>query len=230
MNDILKFQSVFFSIQNTIILKNITANFQRGKIICLLGNNGTGKSTFLKLAAGILKPKIGLIEWSCYRRGWLPQNLNRPYNLDVDDFLKLMPLSINCFHQEALIKNFSDEEIYNLFEIHHLKKKKISNLSGGEWKRVQLARLWLAKSELMLLDEPDSDLDIRHKLKLIQICKKYVQQNNATLIITTHDIVFAREVANIICALCESYLMWDTQSKNFWDTKVINKIFSTKVF
>ena len=218
-----------FSEKETSILKNICFSFQAGQIICILGNNGSGKSTLLKVCAGILTPSSGVVtlnnediyslkdEARAKLIGWQPQNINRPYNMSLLEFMDLTPSS----HQQELL---------DLFEVSQFSNKNIDTLSGGEWKRGQLARLWQTNCKVMFLDEPDSDLDLRHKKKLVHYCKDYVQKNNAIMVIVTHDIVFAREVADKICALSDGYLVWNSNSTEFWKTKVINKIFSTKVY
>lgn len=229
MNDQFNLANIYFNNNDTFFLKNINFSFKTGEIICILGNNGSGKSTFLKVCAGILKPSCGTVtldrknihtladEERAKLVAWQPQSLSTPYNMTLAEFMKLTP-GYNC------------EELLKLFEIEKLKDKNISAFSGGEWKRSQLARLWQSNAKLVLLDEPDSDLDLRHKKKLVHFCKNYVQQNKAIMAIVTHDIVFAKEVADRVCALSEGYLVWNSRSDEFWNTKVINKIFSTKVF
>ena len=222
-------QNLSYAYKQNYILKNINFNFQPGQIVCLLGNNGSGKSTLLKICAGVLIAQSGrvcvnennILDLSEDERtqliGWQPQNITRPFHLDLIDFMEI----------SNRIQNNSGND---LFEINSFLQKPISTLSGGEWKRGQLARLWQSNCKILLLDEPDSDLDLRHKKKLVQFCKKYAHENNAILLIATHDILFAQEVANQICALSQGYLVWNSSSEDFWRTKVINKIFSTRVF
>jgi ABC-type cobalamin/Fe3+-siderophores transport system ATPase subunit len=235
MNPKLVSQNLFYDTGDQAILKNINFQFQSGQIICILGNNGSGKSTLLKLCAGLLSPTSGdllfqdqsLFHYSPQSRAslvsWQPQNLQRPYHLDLIDFIELQSVSDLKFTRD--FRTFQED----YFEIGALLNKPISVLSGGEWKRGQLTRFLQLKSKVFLLDEPETDLDLRFKSKLISLCKQKVRENNAILVIVTHDIIFARAIATHICGMRDGYLVWNSSSEDFWKTKVINKIFSTKV-
>ncbi|MES2614720.1 MAG: ABC transporter ATP-binding protein [Bdellovibrionota bacterium] len=229
MTHIFKAVDICYAVNNKVILKNINFFFQTGQIICFLGNNGSGKSSLLKICAGITQSNCGNIilndknisHLSDKQRAnfvaWLPQNLSRPYNMSFSEFMELS-------------KHSNKLKSLKLFDVDAFQKKDIATLSGGEWKRCQLARLWETSCPVLLLDEPDGDLDLKYKRGLIQLCKDYVQKNNAIIFVVTHDIVFAREVADTVCALSEGRLVWNSNSHEFWNSKVINKIFSTKVF
>lgn len=226
--------------QASCLLKNISCEFSGPQIICLLGNNGSGKSTLLKICAGILEPSQGTVflndqnifQLDRKQRArdivWQPQNLRRPYQMTVSEFMELTSPTQNGYLVSS--SYFSFQEALQAFEIEEFKNQNVENISGGEWKRVQLARIWQSNYKLVLLDEPDSDLDLRHKKKLVHFCQQYVLKNNAVLIIATHDIIFANELADTVCALANGYLVWNSKSDDFWKTKVVNKVFSTKVF
>jgi iron complex transport system ATP-binding protein len=222
-------ENLSYTQEKNNILKSIHFSYETGDIVCGLGNNGSGKSTLLKIAAGLFKPSCGnvmlngnnIFQISEANRasliGWQPQNIERPFQMTLDEFMQLTPSP-------------NQQKYLEQFEVDHLKSKNINTFSGGEWKRAQLARLWQTKAPLLLLDEPDSDLDLRHKKKLAQFCKDYVQENKAILLLVTHDIIFARAVATQIIALSHGSLVWNSKATDFWDTKVINKIYSTKVY
>lgn len=228
----LEAKNIFFEVNKSLILSNINFVFAPREIVCLLGNNGSGKSTLLKLCAGILKPSSGemrinktnILQISNSKRsniiGWQPQNLERPFHMSVSEFFALTPVG----------SRVQNPFPHNYFQLDGLMFRDIATLSGGEWKRAQLTRLWQTQCPILLLDEPDSDLDLRHKKLLAFLCKKYVQENNATLVVATHDIVFAKEVATRVCAISQGRLVWDSGENEFWKSKVINKIFSTKVY
>ncbi len=250
MDNFLNVSRLCFAEDNFTLLKNINFSITGGQIVCLLGNNGSGKSTLLRLCAGLLKPSYGDIflndldifklqdEERAKLIAWLPQNLSRPYSMTQSEFMDLTQLPVSsCMSSRGLptsspcLTGGSNlEKFLELFEVERFKYKQISTLSGGEWKRTQLARLWQTNCRFMLLDEPDGDLDLRHKKKLSRLCKQYVHQNNTIMLIVTHDIVFAREVADKIFALADGHLVWNSHQSEFWNSKIINKIFTTKVF
>lgn len=213
------------------ILRNISFEFAMPGIICLLGNNGAGKSTLLKTCAGILEPDFGTLSFNqlnvhhmdekqrAQKIGWLAQSLVRCEDLSVHEFMNLSSLSF-----------FEESELLNLFELSKLKQHDILNLSGGEWKRLQLARLWKEKPQILLLDEPDSDLDPYYKKKVVKLCKQYVKANNAIVLVSTHDIFFAREIATQICVMSNGLLVWNSEASEFWNSDVIRSVYGTNFF
>lgn len=212
------------------LICNMSFEFQGPQVICLLGNNGAGKSTLLKACAGILKLDSGALflnqtkvsQMSTQRRseeiGWLAQNLVRCENMRVHEFMEL-----NFCHPDV-------PSILNLFGLNSFLKTEISLLSGGEWKRLQLARLWQRPYSILLLDEPDADLDPYHKRKLVDLCKKYSQEQYAIVFVSTHDIFFAREIATQVCVVKDGLLVWDSPADEFWKSNVLRNVYGADLF
>ena len=223
-----------------ILFRNVCFDYSDGDIICLLGNNGAGKSTLLKVCAGLLEATSGKIDitstnnttYSDFEKenavSWLPQQLFRPENFNVIEFLSLNDI---LFSKNNILydKNLVDYKgILRDFELSHLEKRELIELSGGEWKRVQLARIWAKKAKVLFLDEPESDLDVSHKEELIFKCKLYARENNSIIFITTHDLLFAKEIANKICALSDGLWVWNSESDIFWKSNIIQKLYGIR--
>jgi ABC-type multidrug transport system ATPase subunit len=197
--------------------------------VCVLGNNGAGKSTFLKLCAGLLSPTYGSIIFnhfsisdilkkkSHFSISWLPQQLRRAENFNVIEFLSLNNKDVRKF-----------DPILEEFDLSFLRNKELSALSAGEWKRVQLGKIWLKTSALLCLDEPDSDLDVNYKIGLRDKCRRYAFENQAIVFIVTHDLDFAKEVANKICALSQGLLVWNSSAELFWKGNFLSKLYGLK--
>lgn len=226
-----------------ILFRNVCFEYFGGDIICLLGNNGAGKSTLLKVCAGLLEASYGEIfllksvgqiplNYSEYSNiiSWLSQQLDRPNNFKVIEFLSLNEFFYNKNSILCDKKRIYYKGILNDFELSHLEKRELSELSGGEWKRIQLARIWAKKSRILFLDEPENDLDIRYKQELIYKCKSYAKQNNSIIFITTHDLFFAKEVANKICALSDGLWVWNSDADIFWESNIIQKLYGIRNF
>jgi ABC-type cobalamin/Fe3+-siderophores transport system ATPase subunit len=223
-----------------ILFRNVNFEYFGGDIICLLGNNGSGKSSLLKVCAGLLEATYGKLHIQYTHKiysnhytennimSWLPQQLGRPADFNVIEFLNLSGIFINK-NKVLYNKNLIDySSILRDFEVSHLEKRELIELSGGEWKRVQLARIWAKKARILFLDEPESDLDISHKLGLIERCKLYALQNNSIIFIATHDLLFAKEVANKICALSDALWVWNSEADVFWGANIIQKLFGVR--
>jgi len=223
-----------------ILFRNVSFEFTGGDIICLLGNNGAGKSTLLKVCAGLLEPSYGqvsllksqddLLKSHKNRKSisWLPQQLIRPENFNVIEFISLSDfLNRNTSYLSNEL-SIDYDNILRDFDLMHLKNTELVDLSGGEWKRVQLARIWASKAKVLFLDEPESDLDARHKHDLIYKCKLYARENQSIIFITSHDLFFAREIANKICALSDGLWVWNSDSDFFWRSNILQKLYGIR--
>lgn len=213
------------------ILRNISFEFEASGIICLLGNNGAGKSTLLKTCAGILEPDFGVLSLNQFnvhhmdekhraqKIGWMAQSLPRCEDLSVYEFMNL-----------SSSHSLEGTKFLDLFDLTRLRHQDVLHLSGGEWKRLQLARLWQEKPQILLLDEPDSDLDPYYKKKVVKLCKQYVKENNAIVLVSTHDIFFAREIATWICVMSNGLLVWNSGASEFWNSNAICSVYGTNFF
>ncbi|WGL61360.1 ABC transporter ATP-binding protein [Pigmentibacter sp. JX0631] len=216
---------------SNIIFRNVSFNYQEGDIICLLGNNGAGKSTLFKVCSNILKPTFGEyvikednnvlqtnIEKIKYVK-WLPQNLTRPENFRVNEFLTL-DYSLNKSNVEE-----SKIEFLKNLDISHLLYTDLNKLSGGEWKKVQLTRIWRTNSRIIFMDEPDSDLDVKNKYLLKEFCLEYAKKNRAIIFMITHDLNFAKIIANKVCAIKNGLWIWNSEAENFWNSRTVEKLY-----
>jgi iron complex transport system ATP-binding protein len=175
-----------------------------GEFIGLLGANGSGKSTILKLASGILKPSEGSVRlWGkplhfyknkdrakllCY----LPQllDINVPFTVREVVSMGLYPYDI---HPEMS----ADEAI----EIVGLKEKSgsnITNLSGGERRRTFIAMTLLQGAGLLLLDEPLANLDIKYQIEILRLLGELKEKKNISIIMALHDINIALQFEKVM--------------------------------
>jgi ATP-binding cassette subfamily F protein 3 len=165
------------------VLKDITFSLQSGEKIGLVGPNGTGKSTLLKIIAGILEQDAGVIERAKnISIGYIPQNFDSFNSLTVSEFLtNLGDGSDNRLQQLKLDKN--------------ILQRKISELSGGEKTKISVLRIMVLKYDLFLLDEPTNNLDV----DALMVLEDFVQKSDKTFVIVSHDRLFLdRTVSKII--------------------------------
>ncbi|HDQ14813.1 MAG TPA: ABC-F family ATP-binding cassette domain-containing protein, partial [Sediminispirochaeta sp.] len=167
------------------LLDRVELHIEEGDRLCLLGRNGTGKSTLLKLIAGDLKPDSGEITW---RKGlvaaYLPQD-SRPQEQGT-----LIDLVL-----EQAESRLSAEQALSLFDLDP--DREIGSLSGGERRRVYLARTVATGAEVLLLDEPTNHLDI----DTIAALEEYLLRRVKTLLFVTHDRSFAKNLANRVAEI-----------------------------
>ena len=163
---------------------------KKGEVIGILGPNGIGKTTFVKLLAGIEKAD-NETEISPYelRVSYKPQYLSREYNGIVEQLLRNVSgdeLETSLFHSEILTP----------LHIEKLLDRDVSKLSGGELQRVAIAICLSRKAELYLLDEPSAYLDVEERFSMTKTIRRVIENKNATAFVVEHDVVAQDFVAD----------------------------------
>ncbi|MHA7838465.1 MAG: ABC-F family ATP-binding cassette domain-containing protein [bacterium] len=172
------------------VLEDIDLTVQRGERVAIIGPNGIGKSTLLKIMVGDTKPDEGLIEWGYETHpGYVAQDHKEQIGLDrqsLDEWLaRFCPTQgIGFVKGQLAAVLFSGDE----------SKKKLEALSGGEAARLMFARQAVEKPNVLILDEPTNHLD----LEAIEALVKAIQAYEGTLIFVSHDRWFVNELATRI--------------------------------
>ena len=191
----LEFKDVFFRYERNgrDILNGLGLKVYKGEIFCILGGNGSGKTTALSAAAGLLKIYSGSIKVFGKK---LKEYKNRSLYREC---LAMLPQDV----QTVFLKNTVREELEECgaelselpYDISHLLDKHPYDLSGGEQQLVALAKVLAARPQLLLLDEPTKGLDAAAKLSMIKVLKK-LQGKGVTIVTVTHDVEFAAACAD----------------------------------
>lgn len=191
------------------VLKGITFSVPRGKLFAIVGGNGAGKSTTLKVASGICKAYRGKVEvfgkpLSKYKSGelfhqclaMLPQD---PKSLFVKKTVQ-EELEEMCKGPDSIAHTAEICEITHLLCAHPY------DISGGEQQRVALAKVLLTKPKLLLLDEPTKGLDSFFKVKFAEILRKLKEQG-ITIVMVSHDVEFCAEYADLVSMFFDGQLL-----------------------
>ncbi len=176
------------------VVKGLSLELRRGEFLALLGGNGTGKTTTLKLIAGIQKPYRGERKVSG-TVGVLPQN---PQALFVkktvrEDLLEILP------DRDKAVREAKAARVVKLCRLEELLDRHPYDLSGGEQQRAALAKVLLLGPEILLLDEPTKGLDAEFKQVFAEILRALLRQGVSVLMVS-HDIEFCAQYAHR-CAL-----------------------------
>ena len=193
-NDVLSLEAVFFSYgegaEEQPILMGANLGVQYGDRVCLVGKNGSGKSTILKLILGELEAQEGKVETgSNVKVGYLPQQVT----FESEDVTLLEEFSKHCTGGQTQVRStlaaygFKSDDVF----------KRISSLSGGEKVRLKFAELVQDDVNLLILDEPTNHLDIRSREAL----EKALAEFAGTEIFVSHDRYFINKVANRVAEL-----------------------------
>ena len=199
---------------NSLAVDNLSVTFPSGEFVCLLGPSGCGKTTTLRMIAGLERPDSG--EIFCGDQTYFSSN--------TGEYLKTEKRNLGLMFQSYALwphmtvfqnivfgldmKNESSsekekrfEELENLFQLKNLKNRYPSELSGGQQQRVALARMLAVNPNLLLLDEPLSNLDSNLRLEMRAELKRLHQTLGCTIIFVTHDQMEAMTLATSIAVM-----------------------------
>lgn len=180
-------------------VEDVNFKLSSGEFVSIVGCSGSGKSTLLNLVAGLLKPSSGEVlldgenilrytdNKQSYLRnstiGYIPQGQSTLANLNVLDNVRV---PFYFFKREGKEKQRA-EELLEQMGISHLKNAYPNSLSGGEIRRVVIARALMNQPELLVADEPTSDLDTENTIEIMTLFRKIADEGTAVLLVT-HDI------------------------------------------
>lgn len=185
------------------VVKSISFALQPGTINMLIGPNGSGKSTVLKAIIGTL-PYSGKISlFGDYHIGYVPQRLGLDLSMPINVKEFLMLTLLVCYHTAQEKKEFIDQALDKV-NAHKFAHKTLGQLSGGQLQRVILARALVHKPKLLLLDEPESGIDVVGERLIYDVLKKLVAEEDLTVLIATHELEMVYTYADQVLCLNKS--------------------------
>ena len=181
--------------EGTKVLDFPGMELQPGKIYAIIGANGSGKSTFAKILAGVLKPdrKGKLLDTVCV--GYMPQK-NYAFRMSTR-------ANILLNGKDASRAN----ELMDAIQIRHLENKRADRLSGGETARMALARLMMRRYEVAILDEPTAAMDMETTSLSEDLILRYVKETGCAIVLVTHSLQQARRIADEVWYFHKGKLM-----------------------
>ena len=199
MNEAISLENISKSYGNNLILNNLNLTISYGKVLCISGSNGSGKSTLIRILAGLIKADSGdlLVDGnlinksnsSFRRRIGVLLDSNMIYeNMTVFENLKLASALYSINDTQNTIKSTS-----KILGISHLFDTKVKELSKGFKKRTELTKILLHQPDIILLDEPEINLDE----KSVQIVKDIIntrKSKGAAILVCTHSKLFLRDI------------------------------------
>lgn len=208
---ILSVRGIHFSYDSTSILKDISFEMNPGQIMGVLGVNGAGKSTLLKCLNRILRPHMGTVLLSetqilslrrheiAKRMGYVPQRYDQDH-LTVFDAVLLGRKP----HMKWGPTNHDISVVENVLQTMGLSEhalRSVKTLSGGQAQKVIIARALAQEPDVLLLDEPTSNLDVRNQLEVMGLVMDAVKQRNVCAMIAIHDLNLALRFSDTVMFL-----------------------------
>jgi ABC-type cobalamin/Fe3+-siderophores transport system ATPase subunit len=234
----LELRDVSFAYESAHAVEGITASFDRTQLVALTGPNGSGKSTLLKLVARVLPPHAGEItfdgkllrDWPAkeYAKqvGYLPQDPDPAFSMRAIDVVvsgRAPFLSRFAWERDS---DYDDaERALALCDAAYLGGRYLDEMSGGERKRVFLARVLAARPRLILLDEPLASLDISHVQQFSALLRDIVDRTGVTVIYATHDLNWAAAYSDRMLVMRSGSLACDAAPAEIMQPAVVQELF-----
>ncbi|MFJ4256808.1 Fe(3+) dicitrate ABC transporter ATP-binding protein FecE [Pseudomonas monteilii] len=223
------------------IVKGLSFAPPAGKVTALIGPNGCGKSTLLKALAGIIRPSAGsvLVDGSplprlknqelARRVSFLPQVLPIPEGVSVRQLIAYGRSPHNSFwgRLSGTDKGHVDQAIKRM-ELEALADRPLSDLSGGQRQRAWLAMVLAQDTEVVLLDEPTTYLDICHQVELLDLMQD-LASNGKTVIMVLHDINQACRYADHIAVMRSGILVANGSPAEIMSIDLVKEVFEVQV-
>lgn len=193
--------------------KNVTiseANFEinDGDFICIVGANGSGKTTFIKAVLGLISPISGVIEFgddiTLTDIGYLPQELNLEQNFPALVSEVVLSGCLSKMHHRICYNKAEQQKMQEVLKrlgISKLKDMSFNELSGGQKQKVLLARALVSEPKLLILDEPSNNLDHESREGFYQILTELNKSKKITILMVTHDLDKKDLIGNKIIAI-----------------------------
>ncbi|MEW6145663.1 MAG: ABC transporter ATP-binding protein [Thermodesulfobacteriota bacterium] len=204
MEPVIECSRVSFSYGSGEILRDINLRFAGGKMLGVLGANGAGKSTLLKILTGILRAQTGSVLFNgkplpgydrreiAKRIAYIPQDPVFAFPFTVSEVILMGRAPyIGRFEFEREMDLEAAERAMDTVGISHLRDRLITETSSGERQLSSIARALVQEPRVMILDEPATFLDIRHRNEIMSLLRKLKEERGILIIAATHDIFTA---------------------------------------
>lgn len=223
------------------ILKGLTHRFPPNSISCILGKNGCGKSTLLKTISKFLYPSYGNVLLSgqdintmnskqiALKLGFLTQSSDDHKGLTVYQLVKRGRYPHNGLLQ---VESTNDEKIINealaLTELNDISHKDLDEISGGQKQRAWIAMILAQDTDILLLDEPTTFLDIHHRQEIIKLINKLKNDYNKTIVAVVHDLYESQKISDYIIGIKDGIILQEGLSKDILNKKFIENLYDVK--
>lgn len=217
---LIEIKDVDFAYDRELVLKNINLSVEPGEFLGIIGPNASGKSTLVKLILGLLEPDTGTIRvldmpvTSARKQiGYVPQYptfSRRDFPINVRDTVMLGRLGLaHWFSAYSSTDRQICQEALHAVEIEDIASRPIGTLSGGQLQRVLIARALVSEPEILILDEPTANIDIRVEEDIFGLLKQYNER--MTILVVSHDIGFISSYVDRVACVNKTLACHNTE-------------------
>ncbi len=221
VNNFFEISNITKSFKNKQILKGVDLIVNRGDIIGLLGLNGEGKSTLIKIILGILSQDYGEVKRNFDIKsdvGVMLQEISMPEKMKVYEWLDM----VKCFSTNSK----SVESVLDSVNLRTVRNKYCDSLSGGQQRRVQFATAIINNPKVLILDEPTVGMDVVSKKAFWETLNTFSFSKDLTIILISHDMEEVAEFCNRVLILSKGLLVSDSKMTDIQDRIEKNSSYS----
>lgn len=234
----LQLRNASYTYADATALRDVSLRIGQQELVALTGPNGSGKSTLLKLAARVLAPQSGevrfeekpLPQWNgkeyARRVGYLPQDPDPAFPMRaIDVVVSGRAPYLGRFAWETAGDFDEARRALSLCDASHLADRYLDEMSGGERKRVFLARVLAGTPKLILLDEPLAALDLSHVQQFSLLLRDVVDRTGCTVIFAAHDLNWAAAYSDRMLVMQQGALALDAPPREVMRPEIMRRLF-----
>jgi iron complex transport system ATP-binding protein len=224
-----------------VVSSELDVTIPDGSFTVVVGPNACGKSTLLRALARMLKPRAGVVlldgepigslssKAVARRLGLLPQSAQAPDAITVADLV-----ARGRYPHQRLLRQWSQEDeravtaAMRATAVKDLAGRPVDELSGGQRQRVWLAMVLAQETELLLLDEPTTFLDIAHQIDVLELCADLHEHRGHTLVVVLHDLNLACRYATHLIVMGEGRIVAEGRPAEIVDAELVERVFGLR--
>lgn len=240
-NPILEVSNISFGYNGNLVLDNVSFTIKKGSYIGIIGPNGGGKTTLLKIMLGLIKPKKGAVKIQGidivsypkkYEIGYVPQRASQEiFNFPVTVY---EVVSSGRTPMKSWLQRFNEKDrqainqAMQAAKVKEFENKLIGELSGGERQRVYVARALAADPKVLLLDEPFVGIDLASQEDFYRFLKELNEKQGLTVLFVSHDVdIISHEAKEILCL--NRRLVCRGRSHDVLESNMIEALYGKKI-
>ncbi len=231
-----------FAYSTTPVVVDVSLTLPRGAIGAVIGANGSGKSTLVRLLAGLIEPASGTVLFDgmplaqlparerAKRIAYVPQSSSTVFPFTA---LEVVLTGRSPYSGRFRFESLHDEQIalaaLDMLDALHLASRHITELSGGERQLVTVARALAQEPEVMLLDEPASALDLKHRTQLAKALRRLRDERGIAVLLVTHDLMLLDASVDVLFAMKAGRLVASGAPETVLNDQVLGDIYDAPV-